>query len=202
MIVFYRGVYMKRYLYHGSSVPGITELYANSRSAERENKVLYLTDNYPYSLFYIWDSKHNLKKGKHITCAVKNGIVYYEEQFEDQLQRFYDGVSGYVYVVNDSEDYMKVSSSKSIWLSDKNVFVSDVKFIPNVYEEIKKQIAKGKIKIIKHSDVDKDKIKGLYDYISKLIIKNNLLDVPESEQAMFYKTFFPQAWESAMKQLQ
>ena len=193
---------MKRYLFHGSSIPNITELFAHSRSAERDNKVLYLTDNYPYSLFYIWDTKHNLKKGKHITCAVKNGIVYYEEQFENQLQRFYDGVSGYVYVVNDSEDFMKASSSEAIWLSDKNVFVSDVRFIPNVYEEMQKQMAQEKIKVIKYSEVDKERLNGFYDYYSKLIIKNELLDIPESEQAMFYKTFFSQAWENAKKQLQ
>ena len=74
---------MKRYLYHGSIVPNITELITNAKSHDGKSNVLYLTDSLPYSLFYIWDSKHNLKKGKHVTCGIKNGIVYYEEQFEN-----------------------------------------------------------------------------------------------------------------------
>lgn len=74
---------MKRYLYHGSIVPNITELITNAKSHDGKSNVLYLTDSLPYSLFYIWDSKHNLKKGKHVTCWIKNVIVYYKKQFEN-----------------------------------------------------------------------------------------------------------------------
>lgn len=188
---------MKERLYHGSVIPHITELYANSKSSERENAVLYLTDSYPYSLFYIWDSKHNYKKGKHITCTVKNGIVYYEEQFENQLQRFYDGVSGYVYIVNDSSEFIKSSNSESIWMTKNSTVVSNVMYIPNVYDEIQKQVTEGKISIITYSEMDKDKLKTLYDHISKRIVSEKLLAYPDSEQAVFYQTFFPKAWEDA-----
>ncbi len=188
---------MKERLYHGSVIPHITKLYANSKSSERENAVLYLTDSYPYSLFYIWDSKHNFKKGKHITCAVKNGIVYYEEQFENQLQRFYDGVSGYVYIVNDSSEFIKSSNSESIWMTEKSAVVSNVMFIPNVYDEIQKYVVEGKIAINKYSEMDKDKLNTLYDHISKRIVSEKLLAFPDSEQSVFYQTFFPKAWEDA-----
>lgn len=188
---------MRRYLYHGSIVPNITELIANAKSHDGKSNVLYLTDSLPYSLFYIWDSKHNLKKGKHITCGIKNGIVYYEEQFENQLKRFYDGVSGYVYVVNDSDNFRQVADRESMWVSGKNVSVFEVIYVPNVYDEIQKYVAEGRIKITKYSEMDKDKIKALYDHISKRILRDGLLDHPESEDAVFYKTFFSKSWEAA-----
>ena len=188
---------MKRYLYHGSIVPNITELITNAKSHDGKSNVLYLTDNLPYSLFYIWDSKHNLKKGKHVTCGIKNGIVYYEEQFENQLKRFYDGVSGFVYVVGNSDDFKQVSDRESMWFSVNKVLVCDTIYVPNVYDEIQKYVAEGKIKITKYSDMDKGKIKMLYDHISERIVRDGLLDNPESEDAVFYKTFFSKAREAA-----
>lgn len=188
---------MKRYLYHGSIVPNITELITNAKSHDGKSNVLYLTDSLPYSLFYIWDSKHNLKKGKHVTCGIKNGIVYYEEQFENQLKRFYDGVSGFVYVVNNSKDFRRVPDRELMWFSVNNVLVCDTIYVPNVYDEIQKYVDEGKIKITKYSDMDKGKIKMLYDHISERIVRDGLLDNPESEDAVFYKTFFSKAWEAA-----
>lgn len=78
-------------LYHGSAVPDIQIIKVTSKlHGTDDTKVLYLTDNLPYSLFYIWDATHNIKTGKHITAWIKDGIVYYEEQFKGQLEAFYN----------------------------------------------------------------------------------------------------------------
>lgn len=187
------------YLYHGSAVPNITELLTNAKSYDGKHDILYLTDNFAYSLFYIWDSKHNLKKRKHVTCGIENGIVYYEEQFENQLKRFYDGVSGFVYVVNDSDGFRQVADRESMWFSDNNALVSEAIFIPNVYEEIQKYVAEGKIKIISFEQADRKRIDNLYEHISERIVKDNLLNDPDCEDALFYRTFFSNAWEEAKK---
>ena len=42
------------YLYHGSTVSGITKL--EPRSNLNGSNVLYFTDHIPYALIYIWDS--------------------------------------------------------------------------------------------------------------------------------------------------
>ena len=77
------------------------------------------------------------------------------------------------------------------------LLVCDTIYVPNVYDEIQKYVAEGKIKITKYSEMDKDKIKALYDHISERIVRDGLLDNPESEDAVFYKTFFSKAWEAA-----
>jgi hypothetical protein len=86
-----------KYLYHGSYVSGIQELKANSKLHDTEQNVVYLTDNIPYALFYIWDAEYNGMPGKYVTGWLKDGIAYYEEQFPEQLKTLYQGVCGYLY---------------------------------------------------------------------------------------------------------
>ena len=53
------------YLYHGSYIGKIEKLIANSKKHNgKDEKIVYLTSNYAYALFYIWDSikNHRAKK--------------------------------------------------------------------------------------------------------------------------------------------
>lgn len=70
---------MNKYLYHGSEYVGIKELEPRSKLHNTDKKVLFLTDNIPYALYYIWDEEHNGYNGKHVTGWINNGIAYYEE---------------------------------------------------------------------------------------------------------------------------
>ena len=91
---------MTEYLYHGTVVPNIKVLNAvSSLHGGGEQKIVYLTDNPAYALLYIWDSVKNLKTGKHVTAWIKDGIVYYEEQFSEQLKTQISLCSKY-YLVN------------------------------------------------------------------------------------------------------
>ncbi len=56
-----------KYYYHGSSISGITQLEACSSLHTTGEKVVYLTDNVPYALYYIWDAEHNGCSSKHVT---------------------------------------------------------------------------------------------------------------------------------------
>lgn len=57
----------KNYFYHGSISADITKLKASSLLYNTNKKVVYLTDNIPYALFYIWDGKHNNYDRKFVT---------------------------------------------------------------------------------------------------------------------------------------
>lgn len=67
----------RKFLYHGSVSADITELKANSPLHGSDKKVVYLTDNIPYALFYIWDGGHNNYTRKFVTGWIKNKIAYY-----------------------------------------------------------------------------------------------------------------------------
>ena len=187
-------------LYHASSVPGIDTLKAVSTlHGSGGEKVVYLTESLPYSLFYIWDAVRNKKPGKHVTCWLKNGIVYYEEQFPDQLRTFYEGVSGYVYSAEASESCEPMPDRESMWFSRNDIRVEASFLIENVYAEIMRYVQLGQIKVIPFCEVSPEKIRMLYDHMVQQIIANGWLDHPEYPDAVFYRTYFPSVWESASK---
>jgi len=191
---------MKAYLFHGSSVSGIETLHATSKlHGTEEDKVLYLTENPVYALFYIWDAEHNKRTGKYVTCFIKNGKVYYEEQFPDQLKTFYKGVSGYLYCVVQTEEFSPVKGWEEMWSVGKDTKVAEVRFIPDVYEELMKYEKEGKLEVISYEKVAPERIKDLYEYMVRKLVNNGIIKQPNCEEAVFYRTYFETVWRMALE---
>lgn len=189
---------MTEYLYHGTVIPNIKILNAvSSLHGGGEQKIVYLTDNRAYSLFYIWDSVHNLKKGKHVTAWIKDGIVYYEEQFPEQLKAFYDGVSGYLYRVENNASFRSVQNRESMWYSTENATVESVEYIRNVYDALSEYQKEGKLKIVRFEEVEKSRIDDLYSRMADSVASGLLTEMPNDPDALFYQKYFPRVWEAA-----
>lgn len=185
-------------LYHGSVEPGIALLRADSPlHGNAQQKVLYLTESQPYALFYIWDATHNLKHGKHVTCRLKDGIVYYEEQFDGQLRAFYKGVSGWMYRIAQTSDMLPVANREGMWASPRDVVPESKVFIPDVYAEIQRYIKEGRIVVTRMPDEMRTLLR---QHLSALIRENDWVNDPECEDARFYREFFPDSWFDAKNQ--
>lgn len=189
------------YLYHGSIIEGIKVLRANAKQHNGDaDKVVYLTLDYAYSLFYIWDSDKNKRKNKYITAYIKEGIVYYEEQFPNQFNQFYDGVSGYVYYADMSKVYSNLhrGDGESTYISKNDIEVVKYDYIENVKTKILEFVDEGKVKIIYYSDHSEEKKQELFYRIMFVILNKKLL-CNESENARFFKKNFPDVWNEAKK---
>ena len=186
---------MKHY-YHGSSIGGITQLKACSNLHITGQKVVYLTDNAPYALFYIWDPAHNGCSVKHVTGWTKNGIAYYEEQFPDQLKTFYQGVSGYVYCISDSENIQAVENRKNMYYCIGDVAVTESTYIPDVYEELLKYEAEGKFAVLRYNEQSAERQNELTDFMAQGIIREGFYTANKEIQE-FMKKHFSKAWEKA-----
>ena len=190
---------MKAYLFHGSSVSGIETLHATSKlHGTEEDKVLYLTENPVYALFYIWDAEHNKRTGKYVTCFTKNGKVYYEEQFPDQLKAFYKGVSGYLYCIEHAEEFTPVDGWEEMWSSRKDAEIEEVQYIPDVYDELMKYEKEGRFEVISYEKVAPERIKDLYEYMARKLVNNGIVKQPDCEEAVFYRTYFESVWRMAL----
>ncbi len=189
----------KKLLFHGSIVPNIKTLNPISKLHDSNDHIVYLTANAPYALFYIWDGRHNKKEGKHITAWVKNGIAHYEEQFPDQMKKFYDGVKGYLYSVCYDESMNSVTNREMMYSCKSEVEVESVRFVENVYTELLKYEAEGKLKVVRFEDVPQDRIIELYEYMAKRIVDNHVLACPDGDEAVFYKTYFGEVWRMVEK---
>lgn len=187
------------YLYHGSNYSRITELEARSKLHNMDKKVVYLTDNIPYALYYIWDEEHNGYSGKHVTGWIKNGVAYYEEQFPDQLKTFYKGVSGYLYCISKNSNTKSVENRECMYYSLKNTVVVKVDYIIDVYEELLKYEASGKLKVLRYNEQSEKRQDELIDFVAIGIVKSDFFKDNETK-AQFMKKHFAKAWEKAIKQ--
>lgn len=188
-----------RCFYHGSDIPGITRLEARSKLHNSEEKVVYLTDNIPYALYYIWDAKRNEYDGKYVTGWMKNGIAYYEEQFPDQLKIFYQGVSGYLYCIADRTDILPVENRENMYYSTEDAIISETKQIDDVYEELLKYEAEGKLVVLRYNEQPVERQNELVNFIAQGIIRSGFF-VESKQKQEFMKRHFPKAWEKAILQ--
>lgn len=186
------------YLYHGSIAEKIKVLEAISILHGTDKKVVYLTDNVPYALFYIWDSEHNCYDGKYVTAFIKNGMTFYEEQFPNQIERFYKGVSGYLYCIPKTKDFYAVDDRERMYYSQHAACVNKVIYIDDVYDELLKFEKLGELKIFRFNEQTEDKQNELIDKIAYLIAKKDFFKKDEMK-ADFYKRFNPKAWEKAKR---
>ena len=133
---------MKKF-YHGSISANLKQLEIISKCNENPNiKCAYITDNYAYSLFYVRDMDINL-----VTAWVnKDGIVCYEEQFENQLEIMYKNQSGYIYSCEDDNEFIK-SETNGIYYSKKPIVLTEKEYISDAYSKIQQQIKSGNIEI-------------------------------------------------------
>ena len=191
---------MTSYLFHGSYVSGIETLYANSKlHGTEDTMVVYLTANPVYALFYIWDAAHNKRTGKYVTSFIKNGKVYYEEQFPGQLKAFYQGVSGYLYGIPHTENFAQVEGREDMWYTEKEARVAEVWYVPDVYEELMKYEKEGKFEVISYEKVAPERIQELYEFMARKLVNNGIVKQLDCEEAVFYQTYFAPVWKMALE---
>lgn len=190
---------MNEYLYHGSDYSGIKELEPRSKLHNTDKKVVYLTDNIPYALYYIWDKEHNGYSGKHVTGWIKNGVAYYEEQFPDQLKTFYKGVSGYLYYISKNSDIQSVEDRECMYYSLENTLAAKADYILDVYEELLKYESLGKFKVLRYNEQSKKRQDELIDFVATGIVKSEFYKDNEAK-VQFMKKHFVKSWEKAITQ--
>lgn len=187
------------YFYHGSIIPGIAQLDARSKLHNSEDKVVYLTDNVPYALYYIWDAEHNGCSIKYVTGWTKNGIAYYEEQFPEQLKTFYQGVSGYLYRISDTANIKAVENRTNMFYSTESVPIFGSIPINDVYEELLKYESEGKFVVLRYNEQSADRQNEFVDFIAQSIIMNGFY-ADNKEMQEFTMKYFSKAWEKARLQ--
>ena len=186
----------KNFLYHGSVSADITELKAYSMLHGTDKKVVYLTDNIPYALFYIWDGNHNNYTRKFVTGWIKNNIACYEEMFPNQLETFYKDVSGYLYCIEKSTDILSVDGREAMYYSEKDISVDYAVYISDIYQELMKFEALGEFKLFRFNEQSKEKQNELIDKSAGIIVKSDFFK-DDQEKLKFYKKYFSAAWERA-----
>ncbi|MDE7233511.1 MAG: hypothetical protein K2N29_00440 [Ruminiclostridium sp.] len=188
-------LFEKNCLYHGSIFADLKILKAVSFLHGTDKKVVYLTDNIPYALFYIWDGDHNNYDRKFVTGWIENKIANYEEVFPNQLELFYKGVSGYLYCI-EKKGISSVNERKDMYYSETDIFIDRSFYVPDIYEELMKYEAAGKFKLLRFHEQSEKRQNELIDKYAHLIIKSDFFHNDEAK-LKFYRKYLTAAWERA-----
>ena len=177
-------------LYHATTVPGLDVLKANSH--DRDGKpVLYLTDNFSYSLFYIRDREIDF-----VTCGVREGgIVHYDEKFPHQLETLYEGLSGYVYEVEAEAEATKI---KGIYVARGDLTVAGSIQIPDALRAIREEIGKGNVCFLRYESLTEEQKKLNFDGLVQWFASETTMN---PRKINFLREHFPEAWEEARRVL-
>lgn len=173
-------------LYHGTTVSGLEILRPNSFDRNGD-PVLYLTDNFPYSLFYIRDRDIDF-----VTCGVREGgIVYYDEKFPNQLETLYLDMSGWVYEVEADAEPTKI---KGIYLVREEVNVIKKHYVPDAFAAIMEEIRHGNVNLLTYEDTTDEQKALNHEGMIRWFLSDRQMH-PKKEA--FLQTHFPEAWQEA-----
>lgn len=186
--------------YHGSAVKGIRTLMPFSKSHNTIKKpVVYLTPNETLALFYIWNRPY-----KFVTFNENdNGVVVYTEWYENQFSDLMRGLSGSIYECAD-DPRIYATHIAGVYNSDVPVSVCKEIVIDDVFEEIQKRIADGRVIMRRYGSLRVDeKEKIVKSDMVRAIHMQRLLKPDKTETdaayAAFIREHFPLSWSIAEK---
>ncbi len=183
-------------LYHASQTGNIKLLEPRTSnhntpliyfSAKRENALVYLSnaiEKYCKETNFV----HNGKWHKWASYGFEpDGILRLDEYYPNAIKDTYQGVSGYIYCVN---DICKIESSiniNNVVASSEAVPVIGVEFIENAYAVILKAEESGLIKIRRFEEMNNKTL----EWIESTIKSEYLNAGAEPDYRYFLKAKFP-----------
>lgn len=172
-------------LYHGSSVPGITQLkpflydpdcpVCLTHSADLA--VVYAHNPLPRPLGwfpYYWD---------------KEGNLHYEEYYPDAMADIYKGQSGYIYTCEG--DFPQRDKMPWVYFSTEPVTVSECRFIPDIYEELLALEQAGRLTVHRYETLTEGELEWIRQMAERQIDSFHLRENPDSEYARFIHAHYP-----------
>lgn len=175
-------------LYHGTNIDRLTTL--NPSLSNHGKPYVYLTDCFNLAVFYA-------AKNPIYTYRFKDGILHYDEYFDNQFKILHDGKSGTIYGVDC--ELQRLDKMPWVYLSDTPINVRPILHIDNLYEYLNECVEKGDIILHSFKDISDRAKEFNFGQIRDEIIKNDLISKPDDSYALFIQKYFPTIWENAVQ---
>ena len=183
-------------LYHGSRTVGIDIL--EPRLADHERPYIYLSTLEVVAAFYLCNAVERPYYWFPYGFSNYNPeIPVYNELYPNALKEVSEGVSGYIYKVDVSED--QVIPFKNIpcaRLGTSPIPVSDIIEVHDAYKLFQNYVKEGKLFIGKFENKTEKELNRYYKIILNYIKEKNMYKTPECSYARFVKEKFPFIWDA------
>ena len=171
-------------LYHGSPVPGITQLDP-ARSSDGQSHV-FLTHSDALAVLYA----HNpltRPNGWFPYYWDREGNLHYDEYFPGATVEIYGGQGGWVYTCEG--DYPHREDMPWVYLADQPVPVLERRFIPDIYQELLELERAGRLTITRYETLSEQGLAFVRRIIQREI--GRLREHPNEEYAAYIHAHFP-----------
>lgn len=174
-------------LYHGSSIGNIETLLPFM--SNHGNPYVYLTDSEVLAAIY---AANPMKRpnGWFPYWWSKDGQLYYDEYYENQMEEIYRGKAGYVYTCE--ADLPAMDKMPWVFLSEGEVPVLQCRAIPDLYEQLLKYEADGRLTIRRWADHTPER-RAVFLRVIRQSLQEHASGSPHSQEYReFVYTRFPE----------
>lgn len=134
-------------LYHGSYVPGITTL--RPFASNHDKPYVYLTHSQVLAAIYAHNPMSR-PNGFFTYRWGKDGVLHYDEYFENQMEEIYAGQRGYVYTCEG--EYPQIEKMPWVYVAEESVRVNSCTEIPNIYALLLRYEREGILRVRRWKD--------------------------------------------------
>ena len=173
-------------LFHGSSVPGISTL--RPFASNHDKPYVYLTHSKILATLYAYNPMKR-PNGFFTYWWDKDGILCYDEYFNNQMEEIYAGQKGFVYACQG--DYPQLGKMPWVYLSEDKVHVEECTEVPDIYAQLLDYENKGLLRVRRWKNASERQRE-----IWKKVVHRSLTDVDRNspivkEYIQFVYTHFP-----------
>lgn len=171
-------------LYHGSSVSGIEKLCPQGLDG---SPYVYLTHSKVLAAIYA----HNpltRPNGFFSYWWSKEGKLFYDEYFENQLEEIYAGQRGYVYECEG--EYPRMERMPWVYLSEQAVPIAKCSEIPDIYQRLLQYEREGLLTIQRWKEVPQKQREIWENVVRRSLEKTDLATPMGREYYAYVKAHF------------
>ena len=161
-------------LYHASQTPGIETL--EPRVSNDNVPRVYFSDKPENTLVYLSNAVEKICRENHFSHVgkwqkwasygfTKDGLLRFEEYYENALEDTYKGVSGYLYAVERSDAIKPLPNIRNAYYAEVPLPVVSCTFVPDAMEAMLEAERAGKIVITRYSELSD----AMRDWLRKTI---------------------------------
>lgn len=170
-------------LYHGSSVPRLTEL--KPFPSNHGKPYVYLSDNATLALLYA----HNpiARPGGFFPYWFdKEGMLHYDEYFPYQLHRMYGGHDGWIYHA-EADGLAQLDKMPWVYLSESPVQITHAVHVPDLYAALLDAEQAGQLILHRYEDIPEEQRER-----HRRVVRRSLEGHEEDDYARFLREYMPE----------
>lgn len=188
-------------LYHGSQTGGIEVL--QPRLADHDRPYVYLSTIEVVAAFYLCNGvERPYYWFPYGFAKSKPGVPYYDEMYPNALQEVSEGVHGYIYKVDATEEQViPFKSNPCARLGTAPLPVCSCVEVPDAYALMLEYEKQGRLIIARFENKSEKILNHDYSMILDYIRSKQMHKTPDCSYAAFVRKKFPFVWEQYMETL-